>query len=72
MVTLEGHKSAVSSMIALRDQHTLVSASDDCSIRFWNAYNGQELKKVEHNSEGVNIIVLTRGGKLTILVNELV
>lgn len=63
MATLVGHESAITSLIALRDQHTIVSASDDCSIRYWNAYNGQELKRVTNNYASVNIIVLTRAGR---------
>jgi WD40 repeat protein len=58
-----GHESIITSIICLRDNHSIVSSSDDGTVRFWSAYHGKILKKLEHNYASVNSLVITKGGK---------
>ena len=41
-----GHEDSITSMITLRDGHTLISASKDFSIRFWDISEEKELNSI--------------------------
>jgi len=60
MTTLIGHESLVTCILALRDQFTIATSSDDCSVRFWNAYTGQVIKKLKSNFASVNAMTITK------------
>ena len=45
LMTLEGHTKAISSLQVSRDNSTLVSASEDGSLRLWDIWTGQCIKE---------------------------
>lgn len=60
---LNGHKDAITTMLCLRDMHTLVSGSEDGEIIFWNTYTGIVMDKIEKNFASIHCLTLTKVGK---------
>jgi RNA polymerase sigma factor (sigma-70 family) len=60
--TLTGHKDIVWCMAFSSDGKTLVSGSDDKTIRFWDVATGQQARQITHNN-GVGTIAWSGDGK---------
>jgi len=63
--TIRDHSDVVNS-IAYIDRSTLVSASDDKTIRIWNTETGQELRRIAEHTKAVLEIAVTPDGKFII------
>ena len=62
--TLEGHTDAVRSVAFSRDGALLASASDDNTVRVWDAATGAALKTLEGHTGAVWSVVFSRDGAL--------
>ncbi len=56
---LEGHVDHVSCFAISRDGQTLVSGSDDKTIRLWNLLNGTAIKTIEGHSDWIACLALS-------------
>jgi len=61
---LKGHKSHIRSLILSEDKTSLISCSDDKTIKIWNLSNYTWIKTLEGHSHWVNNILLFRPGIL--------
>ncbi len=61
--TLKGHNDIVWSIAFSSDSKTMVSGSDDQTIRFWDVATGQQARQITHN-KGVGKIAWSPDGKL--------
>jgi WD40 repeat protein len=57
--TLEGHSSAVSSVVFSHDSTWLASASDDNTVKLWDASSGECLQTIEGHSSYVRSVVFS-------------
>ncbi|KAH7031007.1 uncharacterized protein B0I36DRAFT_207242, partial [Microdochium trichocladiopsis] len=60
--TLEGHSDLVTSVVFSHDGCRLASASDDKTVKVWDATTGQCLQTLESHSSGVNSVVFSHDG----------
>jgi WD40 repeat protein len=61
--TLKGHKDRVWSIIFSADGKTLISSSDDKTIRFWDVATGKQSRQIAHENR-IGIIALSPDDKL--------
>ncbi len=61
--TLKGHKNRIWSIAFSPDGKTLVSGSDDKTMRFWDVAAGKEVRQIKH-SQGIGKIAWSPDGKL--------
>ena len=61
---LEGHTSAVNALAMSVDQRTLVSGSDDKTVRIWDLVAGQELRSLIGHGDRVQAIAISPNGRL--------
>jgi RNA polymerase sigma factor (sigma-70 family) len=61
---LRGHKAAVTSVVFLRDQKTLVSADLEGSVRFWNQDTGKESRSFSVEGHAIRSLALSDDGQL--------
>lgn len=61
--TLEGHTDNVWSLAFSADGKTLVSASDDRTIRFWDVATGKQIRRITHKNR-IGELALSSDGKL--------
>ncbi|MEH2014569.1 WD40 repeat domain-containing protein, partial [Nostoc sp.] len=61
--TLEGHSSAVSSVVFSPDGQRLASASGDNTIKLWDAATGKPLQTLSGHSSWVNSVVFSPDGQ---------
>ena len=59
---LIGHKDTIHSLVFSTDSKTLVTSSDDKSIRFWDVATGKQVRQLDHSTL-VGDIVLSPDGK---------
>ncbi|MBW4428047.1 MAG: hypothetical protein KME50_27300 [Nostoc desertorum CM1-VF14] len=60
---LEGHSSAVISVAFSADGKTIASASDDKSVKLWNASTGKEISTLKGHSSAVISVAFSPDGK---------
>jgi len=65
--TLTGHTSWVNAFTVLPDG-SLVSGSDDNSIKIWDVNNGQTIKTLTDHTDDVNALTVLPDGSLVIVV----
>jgi len=58
--TLEGHSDGVTSVAFSRDSTRLASASDDGTVKIWDASSGKCLQTLEGHSDGVKSVAFSR------------
>ena len=63
ILTLEGHRGNVNSVVFSRDGKRIVSGSDDMTLKVWDATTGQEILTVEGHTNGFGSVVLSPDGK---------
>ncbi|KAK3169687.1 hypothetical protein OEA41_009071 [Lepraria neglecta] len=61
--TLEGHSDLVNSVVFSHDSKHLASASDDKTLKIWDASNGKCLQTLEGHSHLVNSVVFSHDSK---------
>ena len=63
---LEGHSNFVSSVSFSPNGNSIVSGSNDKTIKIWGNFSGSLLKTLEGHSNGVNQISISADGTLII------
>ncbi|HEY9881194.1 MAG TPA: serine/threonine-protein kinase [Leptolyngbyaceae cyanobacterium] len=58
---LVGHKKPIKSLVLLRDNNTLISGSEDTTIRLWDLEQGTEIKQLMGHTGSVNTLVVGPG-----------
>ena len=61
--TFSGHSSSIRHVLFANNSKTLISASEDKTIRFWDQNSKQEIKKLDFNSIPISI-ELSKDSKL--------
>ncbi|MFN8003296.1 MAG: hypothetical protein U0X75_20020 [Acidobacteriota bacterium] len=56
-MTLKGHEGFVSSFAFAPDGKTFASASDDKTVKLWDAHTGQNLATLNGHADAVNSVV---------------
>ncbi|KAF5231869.1 hypothetical protein FAUST_9005 [Fusarium austroamericanum] len=59
LLTLEGHRSSVSSVVFSHDSKKVASGSDDKTIRIWNAETGECERELKSHSDDVNSVAFS-------------
>ncbi|KAI0518055.1 hypothetical protein F5B22DRAFT_89894 [Xylaria bambusicola] len=62
--TLEGHTSPISSLAFAPNGKYVASASDDCTIRFWDVTTGECLNILGDHEKRIGLIVFSPNGEL--------
>ena len=60
---LKGHSEVVTSVAFSVDSKYIVSGSEDCTVRLWDAVTGVEVKKMEGHSSGVASVAFSVDSK---------
>ena len=68
--TLEGHSSKVSGCAFSPDGKLIVSASDDCTLKVWDALTGEMLRSLEGHSSSVFGCAFSPDGKLIVSASD--
>ncbi|HEY7158362.1 MAG TPA: sigma-70 family RNA polymerase sigma factor [Gemmataceae bacterium] len=68
--TLKGHEDNVWSVAFSADSKTLLSSSDDKTIRFWDVATGKELRRLTHDNR-IGKIALSPDGKLLAFIDTI-
>ena len=61
--TLEGHSHSVNALVFSPDGKTLASASDDGTVKLWDAGSGAELQTLKGHSDSVRAVAFSPDGK---------
>jgi WD40 repeat protein len=63
LLTCRGHKGTVNSVVYSPDGQWIASASDDRTVRLWEAATGKEHRKLEGHSGGVSNVAFSSDGR---------
>lgn len=58
---LVGHKKPIRALVLLRDNNTLISGSEDTTIRLWDLQKGTEIKQLSGHTGSINTLVVGPG-----------
>jgi WD40 repeat protein len=67
---LTGHSAAVYSLVISPDGQTLVSGSEDTTIKVWNLETGEEIKTLAQNLASVTSLAISFDGQFLVSANE--
>jgi len=66
LYTLQGHTSRVDSLAVVSDQHRIISASDDHTLKVWDLDSRKELLTFRGHTKPVRAVVAVPGGQYAI------